>query len=143
MGKETAMGSPIVPTPCYRDVRKAIDFLVDAFGFERHAVYENDDGTIAHAELTLGDAMVMPATDDEGPYGRMLSAVETAGKPTGGFYVIVDDVDAHHDRARAAGAEVVIPPRDRDYGGRDYTCRDLDGHLWTFGSYDPWATTGG
>jgi uncharacterized glyoxalase superfamily protein PhnB len=137
------MPSPLIPTPAYRDPRKAIDFLVDAFGFERHAVYEDDSGGIAHAELTLGEAMIMPATPGRGEYGAMLTSPATAGKPTGGFYVVVDDVAAHHDRARAAGAEVVIEPRDRDYGGSDYTCRDLEGHLWTFGSYDPWSVTGG
>lgn len=63
-------------------------------------------------------------------------------EPTGGFYLVIDDVDAHAERARAAGAQIVIEPRDRAHGGRDYTCRDHEGHAWTFGTYDPWATTG-
>lgn len=133
------MPSPLIPTPAYHDVAGAITFLVDAFGFEVHARYDDDDGNPVHVELSLGDAMVMPAQAGSGEYGGMLRTVADAGKPTGGFYVIVGDVDAHHDRARAAGAEIVLEPRDQDYAGRDYTCRDLEGHLWTFGTYDPWS----
>lgn len=137
------MPAMLIPTPAYRDTRAAVDFLVEAFGFERHAVYEDDDGTLVHVELTLGDAMIMPASPGRGEYGPLVTSVEEAGKPTGGFYVVVDEVDAHHERARKAGAEVLIAPRDRDHGGRDYTCRDPQGQLWTFGSYDPWAVTDG
>jgi uncharacterized glyoxalase superfamily protein PhnB len=62
---------------------------------------------------------------------------KAAGGSTASLYVIVDDVDAHCARARAAGAEILIEPADQSYGGRDYSCRDLDGHLWSFGTYDP------
>ena len=136
------MAGPLIPNPCYRDARKAIDFLVAAFGFEVHALHEDGHSDIAHVELTFGESMVMLATQGQGEYGQLVTAVEPAGKPTTGFYVVVDDVTGHHERARAAGAQVVIEPRDRDYGGSDFTCRDHEGHLWTFGSYDPWATTG-
>jgi uncharacterized glyoxalase superfamily protein PhnB len=62
------------------------------------------------------------------------------GRPvTQGIYVVVDDVDAHYARAKAAGAEIVIDIKTQGYGGRDYTARDLEGHVWTFGTYDPWA----
>lgn len=98
------MPSPLIASPCYRDTRKAIDFLVDAFGFQVHTLYEAEDGTIVHEELTFGDAMVMLPRPDEGETGRLLSAVTDAGKPTGGFYLVIDDVDAHAERARAAGA---------------------------------------
>ena len=103
-----------MPTPAYADVRKAVDFLVEAFGFERHAVYEDEAGNLAHVELVLGSSMVMPAVPGQGEYGQMLSPVGGAGKPTGGLYVIVDDPYAHAEQARQAGAEVVIEPRDRD-----------------------------
>lgn len=136
------MGASLIPTPCYRDPRAAIDFLVDAFGFERHAIHEDEHGTIMHAELTFDGSMIMPSTAGGGDYGRLVTDVADHGKPTGGFYVVVDDVAGHYQRARAAGAEVVLEPRERDYGGSDYTCRDLEGHVWTFGTYDPWAATG-
>ncbi len=135
------MPSPLIPTPTptYRDVRGAIDFLVEAFGFERHAVHEHDDGTLAHVELTLGEAMLMPATPGNGDHSSLLTDVQAAGKPTSGFYVVVDDAEAHCERARAAGATIVTPLRARDHGGSEYTCHDLEGHLWTFGTYDPWT----
>ena len=136
------MGATLIPTPSYHDPHKAIEFLVEAFGFQRHAIYRDENDTIAHAELTLGSSMIMPSTPGKGEYGQLVATVADAGKPTGGFYVVVEDPVAHHERALAAGAEVVIAPQQRDYGGSDYTCRDLEGHLWTFGSYDPWATTG-
>lgn len=134
------MPSPLIASPCYRDTRRAIDFLVEAFGFEVRALYEDEDGTIVHEELTFGDAMVMLPRPGAGETGRLLNSVEGAGRPTGGFYVVVDDVDGHAEQARAAGAEIVVEPRDRGHGGRDYVCRDHEGHVWTFGSYDPWAT---
>lgn len=136
------MASPLIASPCYRDTRRAIDFLVEAFGFKVHAVYEDEGGTIVHEELTFGDAMVMLPRPGEGETGRLLTSVADAGKPTGGFYVVVDDVDGHAAQARAVGAEILVEPRDRGHGGRDYTCRDHEGHVWTFGSYNPWATAG-
>ena len=136
------MPASLIPTPAYRDVRRAVDFLVEAFAFTVHALHEAEDGSVAHVELVLGDSMVMPATPDDGEYGRLLAGVDAVGRPTGGLYVIVDDVDAHAARARAAGAEILVEPRDEDYGGRDYVCRDHEGHVWTFGSYDPWSQSG-
>jgi uncharacterized glyoxalase superfamily protein PhnB len=62
-----------------------------------------------------------------------------AGGATQSIYLVVADADAHHAQAKAAGAEIVIPLVTQDYGGRDYTCRDIEGHIWTFGTYDPWA----
>lgn len=135
------MPSPLVACPCYRDTRAAITFLTEAFGFEAQAVYEDEHGTIVHEELTLGDAMIMLPRPGEGGTGELLSSVAEAGKPTGAFYVVVDDADAHAERARAAGAEILVAPRDRDHGGRDYTCRDPEGHVWTFGTYNPWNST--
>jgi uncharacterized glyoxalase superfamily protein PhnB len=129
----------VIATPAYRDARQAVRFLIDAFGFERHAEYEDADGNLVHVELSLGEAMVMPAIADQGDYGKLLSTVGDVGKPTCGFYVVIGDVAAHHRRALGAGAEIVTEPRRRDHGGEEYTCRDLGGHLWTFGSYDPWS----
>lgn len=137
------MASPLVACPAYRDTRAAIDFLTTAFGFEVRALYEADDGTIVHEELTLGDAMVMLPRPGQGPTGELMRSVADAGKPTGGFYIVVDDADAHADRARAAGADIIVEPRDRDHGGRDYVCRDPEGHVWTFGTYDPWDDASG
>lgn len=129
---------PIIPALHYRDARTMTDFLCRAFGFERKAVHEGPGGTVAHAELTLGGAMIMIGSPADTPYGRLVGPVEAGGRATMGLYVVVEDVDAHHDRAKAAGATIEIPLTDQDYGGRDYTCRDPEGQVWSFGTYDPW-----
>jgi uncharacterized glyoxalase superfamily protein PhnB len=146
--KENVMASTtkatIIPAFRYRDAHAAIDFLCRGFGFERHAVYEGPDGTIAHAQLVLGPSMIMlgSATND-GDYGQWVKPPASRdAATTQGLYVVVDDCDAHCARARAAGAVIVREPENEDYGGRGYTCRDLEGHVWSFGTYDPWAAHG-
>ena len=135
------MPSPVIPTLRYEDAPRAIDWLVEAFGFHRHFVVEGEGGRIDHAQLTFGGGMLMCGShDDDGGYGDLVSTVTRTGAPTGGIFVLVDDVDAHAERARAAGAEIVQPPEDQHYGGRLYTCRDLEGNVWSFGSYDPWTS---
>jgi uncharacterized glyoxalase superfamily protein PhnB len=132
----------IIPALRYRDAAKAVDWLCRAFGFEKHLVVPGDEGTIAHAQLTYGRGMIMlgSAGRHGGGYDALVKPpAEVGGVCTQGPYVIVDDADAHYARARAAGAEVVMDLRDQDYGGRGYTCRDLEGHVWSFGTYDPWA----
>ena len=78
----------------------------------------------------------------EGVYDDLMIQPTEAGAVTQAPYVIVDDVDAHCARARATGAEIVMEPADQDYGGRLYSCRDIERPLWNFGSYDPWADSG-
>ncbi len=133
----------IIPSLRYRDAPAAIDFLCKAFGFERHAVYEGPRNSIAHAQLVLGNGMIMlGSATNEGEYSQWVGAPSsTDAVTTQGIYVVVEDCDAHFARARAAGARILIEPRDEEYGGRDYTCRDLEGHVWTFGTYDPLAAT--
>ncbi len=116
--------SAIVP---YRDVRAAVDFLCEAFGFERHALHEGGDGELAHVELRYGDDVIMPATERHGAPGHAH------------LYVVVADADAHHDHAKAAGAKITTELRDTDYGSRDYAAEDPDGNRWSFGTYRPLA----
>jgi uncharacterized glyoxalase superfamily protein PhnB len=59
----------------------------------------------------------------------------------GWIYIVVQDSDAHYARAKAAGAEIIRELEDQDYGSRDYTARDLEGNIWSFGTYDPSAAT--
>jgi uncharacterized glyoxalase superfamily protein PhnB len=119
----------IFPSLRYRDAPRAIDFLVEAFGFTRGMVVENDDGTIAHAELSYGDGMVMLGTDREDG--------DASHVGNGWMYVVVEDADAHYAQARAAGAEIVRELEEQDYGSRDYSARDFEGNLWSFGTYRP------
>ena len=129
----------IVPSLSYRDAPAAIEWLCRAFGFEKHLVVPAEDGTIVHAQLVFGNGMIMLGSarrDDSGKPREPLHAAD--GPAWKSPYVIVEDVDAHHARAAAAGARVTMPPEDQDYGGRLYSCRDPEGNLWNFGSYDPW-----
>ena len=130
----------IIPTLRYEDAPKLIDWLCRAFGFEKHLVVPGEGDTIAHAQLVLGSGMIMCGSARDDDFGKLQKPPkQVGGVGTQSAYVIVDDVDAHHARAVAAGAEIVRAPEDQDYGGRLYSCKDPEGHLWNFGSYDPWA----
>ena len=131
-----------IPTMRYRDARAAIGFLCEVFGFEKHAVYDGKDGAIAHAELTLGNGMVMLGSLVENEYGQNIAQPgELGGRETQSPYLVVSDADAVHARAVSAGFEMVLDIADQDFGGRAFTCRDPEGHLWNVGTYDPWAQT--
>src|SRR3954454_21406201 len=106
----------IIPTFHYDDAHAAIEFLEEAFGFERHAVYEDDDGNVAHAEIKGAGGWALLGSS------RPDSPCNIGRQPV--YVVIEGDVDAHCERARAAGADVFRNPQDQDYGGRDYSCRD-------------------
>jgi uncharacterized glyoxalase superfamily protein PhnB len=117
------MNEKLYPTLRFRDADAGLQFLKNAFGFEEHAVYRRDDGKIRHAGLMLGDDIVMLGEGDPG-----------SGS---GIYAAVEDVDALYARAKAAGAEITRELADTDYGSREFSCRDLDGHAWSFGTYRP------
>jgi uncharacterized glyoxalase superfamily protein PhnB len=124
----------------YRDAPKAIDWLCNAFGFEKHLVVPEEGNRIAHAQLTYGNGMIMLGSIHDNEFGRMMRQPdEIGGAETQCPYVIVRDPDAHYARAKAAGAGIVMEIKTNDYGGRGYSCRDLEDHLWSFGSYEPWA----
>ena len=121
----------VFPGRTYDDAHAAIEFLVDAFGAERHAVHPGDNGTIDHAELRFGNGIVMlGSSKPDWP------ATRGAG---GSIYLVVDDPDAHYRRARARGAEIIRELQDTDYGSREYGARDPEGNAWYFGTYQPFA----
>jgi uncharacterized glyoxalase superfamily protein PhnB len=123
----------IYPFIRYVDAPAAIDWLVEAFGFEKHAVHTDDSGGIAHAQLTLGPGMVFVSSMRTEAPKRAPGDLATDG----GISIYVEDVDAHFERSRAAGADIIVEPVDQDYGARDYACRDLEGNLWSFGNFHP------
>ncbi len=131
----------IIPNLRYENAPDAIRFLCDAFGFTAHAVSldQNDPSCVQHAELLFADQMVMLASAKATPFAEIapLRTVREAGGNTQSLYVVLDDVDGHAERARKAGADIFLEPEDQSYGGRSYSARDLEGHAWTFGSYDP------
>lgn len=124
--KQTAQ--PFSPVLVYNDAEKAIAFLTEAFGFTEHSVHRTPQGTIAHAELAYGGGFVGLSDRTKGEH-----SIFDLGPCA--IYVVVDDPDAHHTRAVAAGAEVVYPLTDQDYGSRDYAVRDPEGFVWSFGTY--------
>lgn len=140
---ELAKNTRVTVIPClrYRDAPAAIEWLCENFGFEKQLVVPNDDGSIAHAQLSFGNGMIMLGSvlKVETEFGRLIKQPdEVGGAETQTAYIVVSDADAIYTRAKAAGAEIVIEIKDEDYGGRGFSCRDLEGHLWNFGTYDPW-----
>ena len=120
------------PSFRYADAPAALDWLEKAFGFEREMVAEGDgEGQVAHAQMRFGDGMIMLGSTR----GDEADSAVGAGRT----YVAVPDgeVDSHCERARAAGAEIVREPENQDYGSRDYSARDPEGNLWSFGTYRP------
>lgn len=135
------MSGALIPSLCYDDAPAAIEWLGAAFGFRPQLVVPGPGDTVRHSQLVCDEppcmVMVFSRRDDE--FGRLQRPPAELGACTQSLYLVVDDVDAHHARAAAAGAEVLMAPADQDYGGRAYTCRDREGHVWSFGSYDPRA----
>lgn len=127
--------STVMPCLKFRDAPAALQWLERAFGFENHLTVPGENDTIAHAEMTFAD---------RGDQGMMM--LGSARKPDRadpwstapfGIYVVVENIDAHYARAKAAGAEIVVELHDTAYGSRDYSARDPEGHLWSFGTYQP------
>ena len=116
----------------YEDAPAAIEWLGRAFGFEQRFATPGDDGRIVHAELEVDGSIVMVGTAGG---ALALRSPRGLGGATHCMYLVVDDVDAHHDRALEAGAEIVRAPADTLYGSREYVCRDPEGNLWSFGTY--------
>jgi uncharacterized glyoxalase superfamily protein PhnB len=136
MTQKASAGSPnIFPALRYQDAPAAIEWLVSAFGFEKLMVAPGPAGAIAHAELKFGPGVVMLGSTKEDNFG--LKSPRELGATTQSVYICLDDVDAHYRRAKSAGAEMVIDVRDTDYGSREYSARDPEGHLWSFGTYRP------
>ncbi len=117
----------------YDDALAAIDFLEKAFGFTTRVKIEAPDGSLAHSELVCGDAVVMVASPAASRPRLALRSPASAGGVTSGMYMYVDDIDAHCERARAAGAEIIAEPTTKHYGDRNYEVRDPEGHWWSFG----------
>ena len=124
--KHTTFGSGVF----YRDPRAALIWLEAAFGFEPSMVVSDTDGRLVHAEMRFGDGYII--VDSEWT-DHVASPASVGGKNTQSVRVrLKDGLDAHCERARAAGAEIVEAPADQFYGERQYRARDREGHVWTF-----------
>ena len=139
MPYSAATGSTIIPSLRYRDAHAAIDWLCRAFGFEKRAVHEDEKEGVAHAQLTYGAGMIMLSSVSDNAFGQHIAQPdEIGGRETQCCSVTVTDCRAHYLQAKGAGAQIVDDYVEKDYGGAGYSCRDPEGHLWWFGSYDPW-----
>jgi uncharacterized glyoxalase superfamily protein PhnB len=132
--------SVIIPTIRYKDAPAAIAWLCNVFGFEKHLIVPGEDETIAHAQLKFGNAMIMLASENDNEYGKFIKTPKDLnGINTQTQYIIVEEIDKHYKRAITGGAKIIIDIKDEDYGGRGYSCQDPEGHIWNFGSYNPWT----
>jgi uncharacterized glyoxalase superfamily protein PhnB len=131
---EAATVSRFMPVLRYRDLSAAVDWLCRAFRFERHDIVTAVDGTVRRARLKFGrEVILLLPVRNSAP--RASEPVEDVGDEIQSYYFIVDDVDEHCYNAKEAGAEV-IDIMEYDDGGRGYSCRDLEGHVWNFVTYD-------
>ena len=144
MTKNPPSGMPrIVPMLSYEDVGGAADWLCSAFGFRERLRYTADDGTLSHVQLELEDGLVMLG-NPEGLYVSPKRHAETcdaarqvAETPyvSDGLHVYVDDVGAHYEQARRAGARVLSELEQTPFGDRHYRVEDLEGHRWLFAEH--------
>jgi uncharacterized glyoxalase superfamily protein PhnB len=131
------MTQVVYPAVRYRDSGAALEWLERAFGAEEDVVYRDDEGRVRHAVIRIAGGLVMFGQhDDDGWLGgeRPRALASTVS-----IYIVVPDPDQHYARTRAAGATIVRELEDQPYGSREYSARDLEGNLWSFGTYDPAA----
>ncbi len=122
----------------YKDCEAALRFLSEIIGMQEGTVYRDDAEKIVHAQMTFGASYFMFGPESGSAFAAYMVAPDDVGRrETTTQYAIVDDVAGHHARAVAAGAEIIMPLRDEDYGGMTYSLRCPEGHIWTVGSYDP------
>lgn len=131
------VAAPLIPALRYRDCNAALDFLTGVFGFREGAAYRDDAGRVQHAELWLGHGAIMIGPVADTAFGKVMRQPDEAGGVTASFFCHVEDPDAHFARSTAAGFEIVLPLRDESYGSREYSVRDPEGQVWTFGTYAP------
>jgi uncharacterized glyoxalase superfamily protein PhnB len=125
---EQDMSTTINPVVHYRDLDAGTRFLVESFGFVQHEAYKADDGSIQYVGLSLNGAPLGLGRHTPGSMFDTGPAV---------VYISLDEVDSMYERARAAGAEILMTPTDQDYGSRDFVAKDPEGNVWCFGTYQP------
>src|ERR1700739_1237602 len=124
-GTATNTPTTVMPALRYRDAAAAIDWPCDVFGFARHAVYSNNDGSIGHAELTLGGGMIMLGSQKDDEYGRGFKPPqELGGVEPRRAYIVVPAADAGFARAQAAGGTIMRPLKNTEYGSREFSVKD-------------------
>ncbi len=131
----------LIPATRYRDCDAALAFLTEVLALEPLNVYRDDAGAVLHAEMRLGTGVMMFGPDRETPFSRFMVHRDHAGGETTTIYAVVSDVANLHARVAEKGGEIVMPLEDQPQGGASFTVRDPEGHVWTFGDYDPMDST--
>ena len=141
---QTAKHTTSTVTPClrYRHAQRAIEWLCDVFGFEQRLVLPGPYGEVLHAQLTFGNGMVMLASASvQDHFGKLITMPDQiGGMQTQTTCLTVRDADAVYQRVKRANAEIVLDMVNAEPGMRGFTCRDLEGHVWSIGEYDPWQS---
>jgi len=125
----------------YKNAAAAVDWLCHAFGFKKKMIIPHQNGSISHAQLTHGSGMIMLSSEGDTEYGRLVAVPRDLDNiVTQSPYIIIDGdtMEDHYLQAKKAGAVIAIELRDEEYGGQSYSCFDPEGHLWNFGSFNPW-----
>lgn len=132
--------SSVIPGLRYRNAKVMIDWLCEVFGFERQVVHAGPGDIVMHAQLTLGNGMIMVGSVNNGTpsSGLLKQPDETGGAETQSPYLVVSDINAVHARAKKAGAKMLMDLEDKGYVGKAFTCADPEGHIWHVGTFDPW-----
>ncbi len=137
----TILEKGAVPLLLYRDLPTAINWLCTTLGFEKHMIVRDEDGSVRYAQLTLGSGMVMLAPVNGSVFNKlMVQPDEVDGAVTQSSYFFVANADTHYARAKLTGAEILLDiTDDEDRAQRGYSCRDPEGHIWNFGTFNPWT----
>lgn len=138
----TISSGTMIPALQYKDAPAAIEWLCKVLGFEKKLVVPGEDGLIVHSQLTLGAGMIMVGSRRDSEYGQLVRTPhEMEGYNTQSPFIYLDDseMDSYYNNAKKNGAEILTALREEEYGGRYYSCKDPEGYLWSFGSYNPYA----
>ncbi len=129
----------IIPTMRYEDANAAIDWLCKNLGFTEHAVFRNEENQVKHAQLIQGTGMIMIGEKIKNEFDKLVKVPsEIDGYNTQSAYLIVEKIEEHYKKAKEGGATIVLELTEEDYGGKSYSCKDPEGYLWNFGTYNPW-----
>jgi uncharacterized glyoxalase superfamily protein PhnB len=134
--------SSVIPGLRYRNAKAMIDWLCEVFGFEKQVVHVGPGDIVMHAQLTLGNGMIMVGSvSNQTPVSKLFKQPdEIGGAETQSPYLIVQDIEAIYVRARGAGANILSDMEEREFGGKAFTCADPEGHVWHLGTFDPWES---
>jgi uncharacterized glyoxalase superfamily protein PhnB len=111
-----------------------IAWLCDNLGFAEHVAHRTEQG-VQHVQLSVGSSILMLGQARLDRYGELVG--DLGGRRTDALYLAVDDVDAVATKVRANGAVIEMEPHDTDYGSREFAFRDIEGNLWSCGTYWP------